>query len=704
MNVKRIALALALSAALLTLSGCDGVQDGTIDYIDGHWVFTSAQTEQQTDITQLLASPDAFYAAASAMSDGELQRCFDLLSSGQCAELFRTLGEERAMALAGRLTQPQVERLLSALQGQERVQSLSDPAALAAVWPTLTTDEQLLALSGLSSGEYAALRALLDAAATTPEPEPVQPETTDAPDMTDPVYLAGIWHKLSHQEQSDVLSRLSSAQFVALWGLLDAQGNAANEKQTAERAKVAALSPAAADAASEQTSVPQTSVPQTPEPQESAPAQEASTAPDGEEDAGMKEPEALADAWYTLSPEEQLSAVTALTADQFVSLQELLSVKPKPTPAEEDELFIPTPRPTARRTPRPTPTPTAPPDDAAAGTTEPDLTDPAVLSGIWHTLSPQEQLSILSTLTVEQYTELQEKLAQLSDSEGDVPNHEEPAAEEKPAEKPDDPNEESGDGSTPEEEPPAEKPHNPDEMAGDGSTSGEETPAEQPDESDGANDDASTPEEEAPAEKPDESDGTDSDPSAPAEEISEEESEASAPIDLDYLANIWHTLSPSEQLSILSTLSIDQYHALQELLVRRLNGGEDVPKDAEQNGETTPAEEQDEPDETNSDVSEPKEETLEEHPDKSSETTNDASTPEKKASDEQSAVSDEESTDLSGMDDGLTQTSDIPEQLLPGRITQTDGEAVPSEELILRTAPAQEPLAALSIILKNGNL
>ena len=74
------------------------------------------------------------------------------------------------MALAGRLTQPQGERLLSALQGQEKVQGLTDPAALAAVWQTLTTDEQLMALSGLSSEAYATLWALLDG--TTPSPSP----------------------------------------------------------------------------------------------------------------------------------------------------------------------------------------------------------------------------------------------------------------------------------------------------------------------------------------------------------------------------------------------------------------------------------------------------------------------------------------------------------------------------------------------------
>lgn len=125
------------------------------------------------------------------------------------------------MALAGRLTQPQGERLLSALQGQEKVQGLTDPAALAAVWPSLTTDEQLMALAGLSSEAYAALWALLDGTTPSPSPDEALPGETDAPDMADPVYLADIWHTLTQQEQADVLGSMTSAQFVALWSLLD---------------------------------------------------------------------------------------------------------------------------------------------------------------------------------------------------------------------------------------------------------------------------------------------------------------------------------------------------------------------------------------------------------------------------------------------------------------------------------------------------
>ena len=493
-------LALVLGAALLTLSGCEGTKDGTIDYIDGHWVFTDARNEQSMDVTQLLASPDAFYAAASAMSDEELRACFELLTSGQSAELFWNLGEERAMALASRLTQPQVERLLAALEGQERVQRLSDPTELAAVWQTLTTEEQLMALSGLSSEDYAALWALLDGTVPTPEPEPVQPETTD---MTDPVYLAGIWYTLSQQEQSDVLSGLSSAQFVALWSLLDEQGGAANGEQaadapaTAESAGEASAPPASEGgmAGVEQMPAPQMTATQTPEPQESAPAQEpeaaASTAPGGENDAGAKDPEALADAWYMLSPEEQLSAVTALTAEQFGTLQELLSTRPKPTPAEEDELFIPTPKPTARRTPGPTPTPTTPPDEAGAGTAEPDLTDPAVLAGLWHTLSPQEQLSILSRLTIEQYIALQELLAQMPDG---VTEDAEQAGDEKPGEKPVEPDAADGDDAVLDEEKPGEEPEEPDAADGDDAVLDEEKPGEEPDEPDETADDLTVPE------------------------------------------------------------------------------------------------------------------------------------------------------------------------------------------------------------------
>lgn len=540
---RELALALALGAALLTLSGCDGAKDGTIDYIDGHWVFTDAQTEQSMDVTQLLDHPDAFYAAASAMGDEELQRCFDQLTSGQCAELFRKLGEERAMALAGRLTQPQVERLLTALQGQERVLALTDPAALAAVWQTLTTDEQLMALSGLSSEDYAALWALLDSAAPSPTPDAALAGDTGAPDMTDPAYLAGIWHTLTREEQSDVLSGLSSAQFVTLWGLLDAQDSAADAPATAEAAGETSAPPAEADsmAAAEQTPVPQTTapqtsddgttVPQTPDggmtapqtndggktvpqtpapqtsvPQESAPAQEqeVSATPDAERTPvpELTDPEALADIWFAMTPEEQLDAIKRLTAEQFAALQELLSTRPRATPAEEDAVFIPSPVPTVSPTPAPpaalptsgngeapeetvapevttspeetafpedtaspedtmspeettTPEETTSPEDTAAPedtafpeettfpeetaspeetmspeqtvlpddtqTPEPGWSDPAYLASIWHTLSPKEQLSILSRLTAEQYVALQELLNQMKDDVADTP-------------------------------------------------------------------------------------------------------------------------------------------------------------------------------------------------------------------------------------------------------------------------------------------
>lgn len=524
---RELALALALSAALLTLSGCDGAKDGTIDYIDGHWVFTDAQTEQSMDVTQLLDHPDAFYAAASATGDEELQRCFDQLTSGQCAELFRKLGEERAMALAGRLTQPQVERLLNALQGQERVLALTDPAALAAVWQTLTTDEQLMALSGLSSEDYAALWALLDSAAPSPTPDAALAWETGAPDMTDPAYLAGIWHTLTREEQSDVLSGLSSAQFVTLWGLLDAQDSAADAPATAQAAGETSAPPAEADsmAAAEQTPVPQTTapqtsddgttvpqtpdggttVPQTPEPQTSVPQeQEVSAVPDAERTPvpELTDPEALADVWFAMTPEEQLDAIKRLTAEQFAALQELLSARPRPTPAEEDAVFIPSPVPTVSPTPAPpaalptsgngeapeetaapevttspeeTTTPedtafpegTASPEDTAAPedtafpeettspedtafpegtaspgettspedtvppedtqTPEPDWSDPAYLASIWHTLSPKEQLSILSRLTAEQYVALQELLNQMKDDAADTPADGKPA-------------------------------------------------------------------------------------------------------------------------------------------------------------------------------------------------------------------------------------------------------------------------------------
>lgn len=474
---KRLALALALGAALLTLSGCDGTQGGTIDYIDGHWVFTDAQTEQSTDVTQLLSSPDAFYAAASAMGDEELRSCFDLLTSGQCAELFRSLGEERAMALAGRLTQPQVERLLSALNGQERIQNLTDPAALAAVWQTLTTDEQLMALSGLSSEDYAVLWALLDGATHSSSPDEAMPGETDAPDMTDLAYLASIWYTLTQQEQSDVLSGLSSAQFVALWSLLDELGGAASGEAT----------PAPSDGGTDaqQTPAPQTETPQPaetpdgafgetendgaggqmPGPQESTSEQEPETTDDPEADRTpvpeITDPAALAEIWFGMTPEEQLDAIRRLTAEQFAALQELLATRPRPTPVEEDIVFVPSPAPTVRPTPAP---PAALPTSGDSGvpeeteqpveteqpeeterpveterpeetelpeeteqpeetqTPEPDWSNPAYLAGIWHTLTPKEQLSILSTLTTEQYIALQELLDRMKDEAAGIPS------------------------------------------------------------------------------------------------------------------------------------------------------------------------------------------------------------------------------------------------------------------------------------------
>ncbi|MGN0760092.1 MAG: hypothetical protein ACI4MU_12965, partial [Candidatus Ventricola sp.] len=218
----------------------------------------------------------------------------DMEDLEQGAELFRSLGEERAMALAGRLTQPQGERLLSALQGQEKVQGLTDPAALAAVWPSLTTDEQLMALAGLSSEAYAALWALLDGAMPSPSPDEALPGETDAPDMADPVYPAGIWHTLTQQEQADVLGSLTSAQFVALWSLLDEPGGAASGEAT----------PA--------PSVGGTDAQQTPAPQTETPVPE------------ITDPAALAEIWFGMTPEEQLDAIRRLTTEQFAALQELL--------------------------------------------------------------------------------------------------------------------------------------------------------------------------------------------------------------------------------------------------------------------------------------------------------------------------------------------------------------------------------------------
>ena len=488
-NGKKLVLALALVAALLTLSGCDGTQGGTIDYIEGHWVFTDAQTEQSTDVTQLLFSPDAFYAAACAMGDEELRSCFDLLTSGQCAELFRSLGEERAMALAGRLTQPQVERLLSALQGQEKVQGLTDPAALAAVWQTLTTDEQLMALSGLSSEAYATLWALLEGTTPSPSPDEALPEATAAPGVTDPAYLASIWHTLTQQEQADVLSGLSSAQFVALWSLLDEQGSAASGEATP--------APSDGEADAQQTPAPQTETlqpaempdgafgetendgagGQMPGPQESTSEEEPETTDDPEADRTpvpeITDPAALAEIWFGMTPEEQLDAIRRLTAEQFAALQELLAARPRPTPVEEDIVFVPSPAPTVRPTPAP---PAALPASGDSGvpeeteqleeterpveteqleeterpveteqtveterpeetelpeeteqpeetqTPEPDWSNPAYLAGIWHTLTPKEQLSILSTLTTEQYIALQELLDRMKDEAAGIPS------------------------------------------------------------------------------------------------------------------------------------------------------------------------------------------------------------------------------------------------------------------------------------------
>lgn len=113
---------------------------------------------------------------------------------------------------------------------------------------------------------------------------------------------------------------------------------------------------------------------------------------------------------------------------------------------------------------------------------------------------------------------------------------------------------------------------------------------EQPNESDRTDGDAATHEEEIPMEKSDESI-----PMTAPDGSSGKPQEESSSIDLSYLASIWHTLSPSEQLSTLSALSIDQYHTLQQLLVRRLNGKEGMPKDAELDGENVPAEQSAEP-------------------------------------------------------------------------------------------------------------
>ncbi|MGN0776845.1 MAG: hypothetical protein ACI4MM_09250 [Candidatus Ventricola sp.] len=526
---KKLLLACVLCAALLTLSGCDGMEDGTIDYVNGHWVFTNSQTEQSTDITQLMSNPDDFYLAASAMSDEELRRSFDLLSSDQCARIFRNLGEDRAMTLAGRLTQAQVERLLTILNGHEKVQSLSDPAALAAVWQTLTTDEQLIALGGLSSEDYAALWTLLGGAAPSAMPDGVYAEATAAPDMSDPVYLASIWHTLTQQEQSALLSRLTSAQFVSLWSLLDEQGSAA----IAGTADTAQASEHAVDA--EQTPTPAHDIEgaeQTPAPQESPSVQnqpsELSAAAETEQrdSTRLTDPAALADAWFTLSPEEQLSAIAALTADQFVSLQELLSVRPKPSPSEEDVVFIPTPKPTATRTPAPTATPAPLPDETEE--TEPDWSDPEYLAGIWHTLSPKEQLSILSALTIDQYIALQELLAQRSDSEIRVPDDPESAGDEAATQEPLAPDTAVDDTAAPADDAPA-KDHDSDTAEDDAAAPADDAPAEDHD-SDAAEDDAAAPADDAPAEDHD-SDAAEDDAAAPADDAPAEDHESDAAID-----------------------------------------------------------------------------------------------------------------------------------------------------------------------------
>ena len=295
------------------------------------------------DAVQFAMDPISINGVPMSMDVGstditELKADMEDLEQG--AELFRSLGEERAMALAGRLTQPQGERLLSALQGQEKVQGLTDPAALAAVWPSLTTDEQLMALAGLSSEAYATLWALLDGTTPSPSPDEALPGETDAPDMADPVYLADIWHTLTQQEQADVLGSLTSTQFVALWSLLDEPGGAASGEAT----------PAPSDDGTdaEQTPAPQTETPQpaaTPDGafgetendgaggqmpglQESTSEEEPETTDAPEADRTpvpeITDPAALAEIWFGMTPEEQLDAIRRLTTEQFAALQELL--------------------------------------------------------------------------------------------------------------------------------------------------------------------------------------------------------------------------------------------------------------------------------------------------------------------------------------------------------------------------------------------
>lgn len=295
------------------------------------------------DAVQFAMDPISINGVPMSMDVGSIDTTelkADMEDLEQGAELFRSLGEERAMALAGRLTQPQGERLLSALQGQEKVQGLTDPAALAAVWPSLTTDEQLMALAGLSSEAYATLWALLDGTTPSPSPDEALPGETDAPDMADPVYLADIWHTLTQQEQADVLGSLTSTQFVALWSLLDEPGGAASGEVT----------PAPSDGGTDaqQTPAPQTETPQpaaTPDGafgetendgaggqmpglQESTSEEEPETtdAPEADRTPVLEitDPAALAEIWFGMTPEEQLDAIRRLTTEQFAALQELL--------------------------------------------------------------------------------------------------------------------------------------------------------------------------------------------------------------------------------------------------------------------------------------------------------------------------------------------------------------------------------------------
>ena len=294
------------------------------------------------DAVQFAMDPISINGVPMSMDVGSIDTTelkADMEDLEQGAELFRSLGEERAMALAGRLTQPQGERLLSALQGQEKVQGLTDPAALAAVWPSLTTDEQLMALAGLSSEPYATLWALLDGTTPSPSPDEALPGETDAPDMADPVYLADIWHTLTQQEQADVLGSLTSTQFVALWSLLDEPGGAASGEAT----------PAPSDGGTDaqQTPAPQT---ETPQPAATPDGAFGETENDGaggqmpglQESTSEEEPEttdapeadrtpvpeitdpAAVEIWFGMTPEEQLDAIRRLTTEQFAVLQELL--------------------------------------------------------------------------------------------------------------------------------------------------------------------------------------------------------------------------------------------------------------------------------------------------------------------------------------------------------------------------------------------